>query len=76
MSGPIDHLPQLATPWAYLLVGLLAAAESAAFIGLVIPGETAMLLGGVLVATAAWVTQAADNQDGVAERHDTTVAPG
>ena len=50
MSGVVDQLLGLASPWAYLLVGLLAAAEAAAFVGLVIPGETAMLLGGVLVA--------------------------
>ncbi|MHB1063291.1 MAG: bifunctional DedA family/phosphatase PAP2 family protein [Georgenia sp.] len=50
MSGVVDQLLGLASPWAYLFVGLLAAAEAAAFVGLVIPGETAMLLGGVLVA--------------------------
>jgi len=40
---------RLADPWAYVLIGLLAAAEAAAFVGLLIPGEAAMLLGGVLV---------------------------
>jgi membrane-associated protein len=30
------------------VLGLLAAAESAAFVGLGVPGETAMLLGGFL----------------------------
>lgn len=45
----MDWLLSLADPWAYVAVGLLAAAEAAAFLGLVIPGETAMLLGGVLV---------------------------
>lgn len=49
MSGVVEQLLGLASPWAYLIIGLLAAAESAAFVGLVIPGETAMLLGGVLV---------------------------
>ena len=39
----------LTEPWAYLLVGLLAAGEASAFIGLFLPGEAAMLLGGVLV---------------------------
>ena len=38
-------------PWVYLLIGLFAAAESAAFVGLLVPGETLMLLGGVLAAT-------------------------
>ncbi|MCD2194933.1 DedA family protein [Actinomycetospora endophytica] len=35
----------------YLVVGLLAFGESAAFIGLVLPGETAMALGGALAGT-------------------------
>jgi membrane protein DedA with SNARE-associated domain len=32
----------------YVVVGLLAFAESAAFLGLLVPGETALLLGGIL----------------------------
>ncbi|NMM23962.1 MAG: hypothetical protein HHJ11_10760 [Phycicoccus sp.] len=51
MSGLVEQLLGLASPWGYLLVGLFAAAEAAAFVGLVVPGETAMLFGGVLVAT-------------------------
>ncbi len=51
MSGLVDGLIGLTSPWGYLLVGLLACLEAAAFVGLVIPGETAMLLGGVLAAT-------------------------
>jgi membrane protein DedA with SNARE-associated domain len=35
-------------PWTYLLVGALAFAETGAFIGLIAPGETAMLLGGLV----------------------------
>jgi membrane protein DedA with SNARE-associated domain/membrane-associated phospholipid phosphatase len=35
-------------PWTYLLVGALAFFETGAFIGLVAPGETAMLLGGLV----------------------------
>jgi len=34
--------------WTYLLVGVLAFLETGAFIGLVAPGETAMMLGGVV----------------------------
>ena len=34
--------------WTYLLVGLLAFFETGAFIGLIAPGETAMLLGGLV----------------------------
>ena len=45
----MDVLLDLAQPWAYVLIGIIAAAESAAFIGLVLPGEATMLLAGVLV---------------------------
>jgi membrane protein DedA with SNARE-associated domain/membrane-associated phospholipid phosphatase len=48
MGGLLGSAANLASPWAYVVLGLLAAAESAAFVGLAIPGETAMLLGGVL----------------------------
>jgi membrane protein DedA with SNARE-associated domain/membrane-associated phospholipid phosphatase len=34
--------------WTYLLVGVLAYLETGAFIGLVAPGETAVLVGGVV----------------------------
>ena len=34
--------------WTYLLVGSLAFAESAAFVGLVAPGELAVILGGIV----------------------------
>jgi membrane protein DedA with SNARE-associated domain/membrane-associated phospholipid phosphatase len=34
--------------WTYLLVGALAFFETGAFVGLVAPGETAMLLGGLV----------------------------
>ena len=45
----MDALLNLAQPWAYVLVAIIAAAESAAFIGLVLPGEATMLLAGALV---------------------------
>jgi undecaprenyl-diphosphatase len=35
-------------PWTYLLVGVLAYAEAAAFLGLVVPGETAIIVAGVV----------------------------
>ncbi|MEI6792861.1 MAG: bifunctional DedA family/phosphatase PAP2 family protein [Actinomycetes bacterium] len=34
--------------WTYLLVGALAFLESGAFVGLIAPGETAMVVGGVV----------------------------
>jgi membrane protein DedA with SNARE-associated domain/membrane-associated phospholipid phosphatase len=62
VSGLVETLLGLASPWGYVLVGLLAAGEAAAFAGLVIPGETAMLLGGVLAASGraelAWMIAA------------------
>jgi CDP-diglyceride synthetase len=51
VSGLVEGLLGLASPWGYLVVALLAGLEAAAFVGLVIPGETAMLLGGVLAFT-------------------------
>jgi undecaprenyl-diphosphatase len=35
-------------PWTYLLVGVLAFLETGAFVGLVAPGETALLVGGLV----------------------------
>jgi membrane protein DedA with SNARE-associated domain/membrane-associated phospholipid phosphatase len=50
MNGVTNLLSSLSSPWAYVLVGLLATAE-AVFIGLVLPGELALLLGGFLAFT-------------------------
>jgi membrane protein DedA with SNARE-associated domain/membrane-associated phospholipid phosphatase len=35
-------------PWTYLLVGVLAFLETGAFVGLVAPGETTVIVGGVV----------------------------
>ena len=35
-------------PWTYLLVGVLAFLETGAFIGLIAPGETAVIVGGLV----------------------------
>jgi len=43
-----DFLGHQVSPWAYVLVGLLAALEASAFVGLFIPGELALLTGGYL----------------------------
>ncbi len=40
-------------PWTYLLVGVFAFAETGAFIGLIAPGETVMLLGGAVAGQGA-----------------------
>lgn len=47
MSGLLDQLLNLNALLVYLLVGLIVFAEDALFIGFVLPGETAAVLGGV-----------------------------
>ncbi len=51
MTAFVDSLLTVGGPMAYLIVGLLVFAEAALFIGFVLPGETAVLLGGVLAST-------------------------
>ncbi len=47
MGRVLDHLLTLPAAAAYALVGALVFAEDALFVGFVIPGETAAVLGGV-----------------------------
>lgn len=47
MSGFVDHLTSLPAVWVYLIVALLVFAEDALFVGFLLPGETAAILGGV-----------------------------
>ena len=44
----LDRLAELASPWGYVLVGVLALLEASAMIGLIVPGEAALLVGGFL----------------------------
>jgi membrane-associated protein len=48
VSAVVDEVLKLHSVAAYALVGGLAFAEAALFVGFVLPGETAVLLGGVL----------------------------
>jgi undecaprenyl-diphosphatase len=48
IAGLLDRLAELASPWGYVLVGALALLEAAAMVGLVVPGEAALLVGGFL----------------------------
>ena len=48
LTGLIEDVGQRLGKWTYLLVGALAFLETGAFIGLVAPGETAVLIGGVV----------------------------
>jgi membrane protein DedA with SNARE-associated domain/membrane-associated phospholipid phosphatase len=57
---PHEHLQELLEDisntlgaWTYLIVGLFAFAETGAFVGLVVPGETVMLLGGAVAGQGA-----------------------
>jgi membrane protein DedA with SNARE-associated domain len=57
---PHDELQQLLEDisntlgaWTYLLVGVFAFAETGAFVGLVVPGETVMLIGGAVAGQGA-----------------------
>jgi membrane-associated protein len=50
MSLLADHLLGVAPAVAYVVIGTLVFAEAALFVGFVLPGETAAILGGVLAA--------------------------
>ncbi|MFI1913083.1 DedA family protein [Nocardia sp. NPDC020380] len=47
MNGLLHRILDIAPVWVYLVVTLLVFAEDAVFIGFVIPGETAAVIGGV-----------------------------
>jgi membrane protein DedA with SNARE-associated domain/membrane-associated phospholipid phosphatase len=49
----LEELSDVLGPWTYLLVGAFAFAETGAFVGLVVPGETVMLLGGAVAGQGA-----------------------
>jgi undecaprenyl-diphosphatase len=49
----LEDLSTTLGAWTYLLVGLFAFAETGAFVGLVVPGETVMLLGGAVAGQGA-----------------------
>lgn len=48
IDGLMNHAAALASPWGYVIVGVLALLEAAALVGLVVPGEAALLVGGFL----------------------------
>jgi len=51
MSGVADWLLNIPAPAAYAVIATLVFAEAAVFVGFVLPGETAVIVGGVLAAT-------------------------
>jgi membrane protein DedA with SNARE-associated domain/membrane-associated phospholipid phosphatase len=48
LESILEHVAKALGAWTYALVGFFAFAETGAFIGLVAPGETVMLLGGAI----------------------------
>ena len=50
VEGLLTDLSDTLGPWTYALVAALAFLETGAFVGLVAPGETAIVLGGVVAA--------------------------
>lgn len=51
MTDLLDPLLGVGTHWVYATITLLVLAESALFIGFVLPGEAGVLLGGMLAST-------------------------
>jgi membrane protein DedA with SNARE-associated domain len=50
LESILTDLSDTLGPWTYLLVAALAFLETGAFVGLIAPGETAIVLGGVVAA--------------------------
>jgi membrane protein DedA with SNARE-associated domain/membrane-associated phospholipid phosphatase len=53
LQGLLEDVSSTLGAWTYLLVGFFAFAETGAFVGLVVPGETVMLLGGAVAGQGA-----------------------
>jgi undecaprenyl-diphosphatase len=53
LQGLLEDISNTLGAWTYLLVGFFAFAETGAFVGLVVPGETVMLLGGAVAGQGA-----------------------
>lgn len=48
VAALLEDVGRALGPWTYLLVGAMAFLEAAAFIGLLVPGETTIVVGGVV----------------------------
>lgn len=53
LQGLLEDFSNTLGAWTYLIVGVFAFAETGAFVGLVVPGETVMLLGGAVAGQGA-----------------------
>lgn len=51
LSSVLAHLAAVPTPLAYAAIAALVLTEAALFVGFVIPGESAVLLGGAMAST-------------------------
>ena len=51
VSGTLEDASRTLGAWAYPAVGALAFLETGAFVGLAVPGETAVVVGGVVAAS-------------------------
>jgi undecaprenyl-diphosphatase len=49
----LEEVSETLGSWTYLLVGAFAFAETGAFVGLLVPGETVMILGGAVAGQGA-----------------------
>ncbi len=53
LQGLLEDVSEILGAWTYLLVGFFAFAETGAFVGLIVPGETVMLIGGAVAGQGA-----------------------
>jgi undecaprenyl-diphosphatase len=53
LQNLLEEVSNTLGAWTYLLVAVFAFAETGAFVGLVVPGETVMLLGGAVAGQGA-----------------------
>jgi undecaprenyl-diphosphatase len=53
LQSLLEDVSETLGAWTYLLVAVFAFAETGAFVGLVVPGETVMLLGGAVAGQGA-----------------------
>jgi undecaprenyl-diphosphatase len=53
LQGLLEDISNTLGAWTYLLVGVFAFAETGVFVGMVVPGETLMLLGGAVAGQGA-----------------------
>lgn len=48
LANLLEQVGRTLGPWTYLLVGVMSFLEAAAFVGLIVPGETTIVVGGVV----------------------------